>query len=425
MIPGNDVGEVSNDITTPRGEPTGEAPLEIVRENIHPDTVAVHVGRVLAGAAIEDHFHDVVMPTVQRAQERYRKIVRTDVEKELRESKDRLLSEADEAIYKKRQEMLTEAEKLVTDRVKGELAGVVEPILESMISEVVKKSIKPGAGLTIELYDPATERITTLSRQHYMFPALLRLLCVRDRNGQPLNIAVVGPAGNGKTSMALCCAEALGIEAVLQPFNPQTTKSDLLGYMSADGHYVPSPFYEAFTKGKIFIADEFDAANPSIAVTLNAAVANRTLTFPNLETAHAHPNFRAVFIMNTSGGGADHQYTGRMRQDAASLDRMVYLGVPIDRGLEAAIAGVEEQSQTIQLDSGGLFESNHQILSVVQSVRAAIEELGMKYIISPRATLHATAMHAGGFGKDWIMECCIWRGMPQTDKVLINRTAGL
>jgi cobaltochelatase CobS len=258
-----------------------------------------------------------------------------------------------------------------------------------------------------------------------MFPALLRLLCIRDRNDQPLNIAVYGPAGNGKTSMALNCADALGIQPVLQPFTPQTTKSDLLGYMAANGQFVASPFYEAFTKGKIFIADEFDAANPAIAVTLNAAVANRTLTFPNLETVKAHPNFRAVFVMNTLGRGADHQYTGRMRQDAATLDRMVYLEVPIDKGLEAAIANVEKGSPAIDLTKGGRFSGNNEILGIVQSVREAIERLQMKYIVSPRATLHATAMHMGGFGKNWIMDCCVWRGMSETDRKLISSEAGI
>jgi cobaltochelatase CobS len=82
--------------------------------------------------------------------------------------------------------------------------------------------------------------------------------------------------------MALNCADALGIQPVLQPVTPHTTKSDLLSYMAANGEFVASPFYEAFSKGEIFIADEFDAASPAIAVTLNAVVASRTPTFPNL-----------------------------------------------------------------------------------------------------------------------------------------------
>ena len=397
-------------------------PLQIVRQDRNPDTISIVLSRAVAGAAIEDHFEDVVVPTFERAREQLAENVTRFVEERLDKEmaslsaeRKKILSEADETI-----------DRAVENTLRDELKEMIEPAIRSLVEQEVKKAtVAAGGGLTIELLDPANERVTFLSRQHYMFPVLLRLLCVRDRNGNPLNTAVVGPAGNGKTSMALSCSEALGIEAILQPFNPQTTKSDLLGYMAADGKYVPSPFYEAFTKGKIFIADEFDAANPSIAVTLNAAVANRTLTFPNLETVKAHPNFRAIFIMNTGGTGADHQYTGRMRQDAATLDRMVYLNVPIDKGLEAAIAHVEKPSETVKIDWGGQFSGNQEILTMVQSVRKVIEDTQMKYIISPRATLHATAMHAAGFGKKWIMECCIWRGMNDTDRKIISEKAGL
>lgn len=413
-------------IGSEKGERPPLPPLQIVRDDRNPDTIGVILSRAVAGAAIEDHFADVVLPTFEKAREELAENVTTEVARFV----DERLGQEWDSLSAERKKILSEADETIDRAVekslREELKDLIQPTIKKLVDEEVKKAtVAAGGGLTIELLDPANERVTFLSRQHYMFPVLLRLLCVRDRNGNPLNTAVVGPAGNGKTSMALGCSEALGIDAILQPFNPQTTKSDLLGYMAADGKYVPSPFYEAFTKGKIFIADEFDAANPSIAVTLNAAVANRTLTFPNLETVKAHPNFRAIFIMNTGGTGADHQYTGRMRQDAATLDRMVYLHVPIDQGLEAAIANIDAPSKSLKIDWGGQFSGNEEILKVVQSVRKAIEDTQMKYIISPRATLHATAMHAAGFGKKWIMECCIWRGMNDTDRKILSEKAGV
>ena len=44
---------------------------------------------------------------------------------------------------------------------------------------------------------------------------------------------------------------------------------------------------------------------------------------------------------------------------------------------------------------------------------------------SPRAVLHAIAMHAGGFNKEWIMKACVWRGMPEVDRASIIATAGI
>jgi hypothetical protein len=371
-------------------------PIEIVNSDQHPDTLAVHIGNKLAGAAIEDHFLDVVLPTLATA---------------LNAQEENIIGRADEHIRSK---------------LERDLSAVVEPVLGDLIEQAVSRQVKFEPGMSVEIYDPARQRTKRLNRQHMLFPVLLRMMCVRDRNGNPLNIAINGPAGNGKTSMALSTADALGLDAILQPFNPQTTKSDLLGYMDATGKYVPSPFYEAFKHGKVYVADEFDAANPAIAITLNAAVANRRLTFPNLETVKAHPNFRPLFIMNTRGTGADHQYTGRFRQDAATLDRLVQLHVPIDSGLEAAIAGVTNQkSEAIRIEEGGHFSNNLEILELVKQVRRASEELNMKYIFSPRAVLHATALHAADFGKKWIMDCCIWRGMPEHDRQAISEKIGL
>lgn len=262
----------------------------------------------------------------------------------------------------------------------------------------------------------------TLPRQHFQFPGVLRLLHARDRSGAPLNVALVGPTGTGKTRMAINAAEALDQEFILQPFNPTTTKSDLLGFVDAGGRYVESAFYRAFKKGLLFIADEFDAANPAIATVLNAAVSNRALTFPNGETVKAHADFRGVFIMNTYGLGADDRYTGRSRLDAATLDRFVYVHIPIDGGLEASLIGIPDiMSPPLELLDGGRFADEREILQRVVTIRGIVERERMRHSVSPRSTIHAYAMHEAGFGKKWIEDCCIWRGMSKEDREKIQR----
>lgn len=264
--------------------------------------------------------------------------------------------------------------------------------------------------------------VNNLPRQHFLFPAVLRLLGASDRYGKHLNIALIGPTGTGKTEMCINAADALKQSFVLQPFNPQTTKSELVGYMDANGRYVPSPFYKAFKEGHLFIADEFDTANPSVATILNAAVANRTLTFPNTETIKAHPNFQAIFLMNTYGQGADDKYTGRSRLDMATLDRLVYVGIPIDQGLEAALVGVPDiPSPSLDIQAGGRFSDEREIFNRILSIRGALERERLRYSVSPRATIHACAMHTAGFGRKWIEDCAIWRGISDTEKEKILR----
>ena len=271
-----------------------------------------------------------------------------------------------------------------------------------------------------KLHDVNKPPRSAFARPHYLFEPTLRLLNAKDTNQNPLNLALVGPAGTGKTSMALAASNALGIEPLIQAFNPQTTKSDLMGYMDAQGRYVKSPLYVAMKEGRLFVADEFDSANAAVATILNSAVAQREVTFPNLETVAARPEFRAVFCMNTYGTGADDRYTGRTRLDAATLDRLVYLHVPIDPGLEATLAGVSGRSSPkVDITEGGLFSSQEALLAMIVGIRRSIEHLNKRAIVSPRATLHATAMHRAGFGINWILECCVWRGMSPSDRKAI------
>ena len=313
----------------------------------------------------------------------------------------------------------TELSPLIDEGIKKRFPDLLERCLEETRRLALERlaEIPPQC---IKIVDEA-KVILSLPRQHYLFGTVLQMLQARDGAGAPLSIALVGPAGTGKTCMAMNAAKALQEDFVLQPFSPQTTKSELSGYMDATGRYVESPFYKAFKNGMLFIADEFDAANPAVAVILNAAVSNRVMTFPNGETVSAHENFRAIFAMNTYGTGGDDRYTGRSRLDAATLDRMVFLQVPIDPGLEAALVGIPDvSSPSLNPSQGQRFTSEREILHEIVSIRGGIEREHLRYTVSPRATIHACALHRAGFAKEFILECCVWRGMPASERARIT-----
>ena len=138
------------------------------------------------------------------------------------------------------------------------------------------------------------------------------------------------------------------------------------------------------------------------------------VTFPNGETIEAHEGFSAVCCMNTYGTGANDKYTGRNRLDLATLDRFVYLNIPIDEGLEAAIVGVpDHESPECDVEEGGMFKDEKEIFNYVISLRGVMEDLKLRHSLSPRATIFSCALHRAGFGKMFIDDSCIWRGMPE------------
>ena len=105
----------------------------------------------------------------------------------------------------------------------------------------------------------------------------------------------------------------------------------------------------------------------------------------------------------------------------ATLDRLVFLEVSIDPGLEAALIGIpDEESPSLDLEEGGVYENERQILHDVVTARGEIEKKNMRYSVSPRVAIHADAMTRAGFGKEWIKKCCLYKGMNETDKNIID-----
>ena len=121
---------------------------------------------------------------------------------------------------------------------------------EDAVRRIVREEIPAPPTIRIQMPDrPEVE----MARQHERFPLLLQTLAVG------LNVLLVGPAGTGKTTAARKAAEALGLGFSCLSVGPQTSKSDLLGFVDAGGTYRESLFVQAYRDGGVFLLDEIDA----------------------------------------------------------------------------------------------------------------------------------------------------------------------
>ena len=144
---------------------------------------------------------------------------------------------------------------------------------------------------------------------------------------------IVGPAGTGKSTAAEQLARDLGLDFYMA--NRIQNTFELVGFVNAAGEYVTTQFYEAYTKGGIFLFDEVDASSPEALVTINAAIAQRLMAFPGHPTAlPMHKDFKAICAGNTFGTGSTREYTGRNKLDAATLDRFMIIEWDYDQNLE-------------------------------------------------------------------------------------------
>lgn len=242
-------------------------------------------------------------------------------------------------------------------------------------------------------------------RQHYKFPLLLAAVA----SGVDA-IALVGPAGTGKTTAAHNCAKLLGRKFEATSFGPTTSKADLFGFVDANGVYRDSGLVRSARDGGVFLGDELDAGHAGVVTGLNMVLANGEFGTP-VGMVEKHPDFAPIFGMNTYGAGANRQYVGRNQLDAASLDRIAVIEWDLDCGLEAAMVGVPGvESPRFDLCQHGTMTAP-QWLARVWTVRKAIEELGIRHIISPRCSQNGVRLFRAGVGKMHVQEMVLWKGM--------------
>lgn len=208
-------------------------------------------------------------------------------------------------------------------------------------------------------------------------------------------VMLVGPAGTGKNVICKQVADALGLEFFFS--NAITQEYKLTGFVDAMGNFVKTQFYEAFTKGGLFLLDEMDASIPEALIILNCAIANRYFDFPGVGRVKAHENFRVIANANTYGTGASMEYVGRNQLDGASLNRFAVVEVDYD-------ARIEENQ------SGG----NKDILEFCREFRRICNKNGINHIVSYReiGRLHKM-IDIANMEVGEAIKCCLVKGLEQ------------
>lgn len=185
----------------------------------------------------------------------------------------------------------------------------------------------------IEIKMPDAPPITIASGEHKSFPKLLQYLKINRR------VILTGSAGTGKSMAVKKAAELFGLGFYLQ--TPVTMAHEYLGHKDAQGVFHETPTFQAYTKGGLLLWDEADAGLPDAMLAANPIFdGNGFATFGDGKMYAQHPDFMAVFNMNTDGNGATMQYAGRNRLDGATLARFgVRIHWAIDSTIEASMAG--------------------------------------------------------------------------------------
>ena len=263
------------------------------------------------------------------------------------------------------------------------------------------------------ILEPDGRKYEVSGTPHKKLPLLIRVMSLR------LHTMLVGPAGSGKSTAAEQAAAAVGLPYYEKSMGPQTSQWDLVGYLTADGKYVPGAMRRPYEHGGVFMLDEIDNSNSSILTVCNSATGNDNYTFPDCmidpndpiyreinpealpgTRVKRHPDFVLLAAGNTYGRGADRMYVGRQQLDAATLDRFAVIDWDYDEDAEFQWAGADMYEWT----------------KYVQSIRYIVQSHLMRVIVSPRASINGATMLRNGIERDLVEEMVLWKGISADDR---------
>ncbi len=282
--------------------------------------------------------------------------------------------------------------KPVTERLVQAAKDKVQSITDTAVDAAVKAAVdavQVHRPIRIEVKVGDDIKVLSDEYRHPIFPDLLIALSVRE------NVYIVGGAGSGKTTIASQAAAALDL-----PFYSTGAVGmayQLQGFINAQGDYMETDLYRAYTKGGVFLFDEIDGSSANALLAFNAIAANDLAAFP-CGTVARHPDFVIIAAANTVGNGANRRYVGRAQLDGATLDRFGFIEMPYDEKLEMHIS------------------LNDVWTAWVQKCRAVAAEHRMETIISPRASIKGGKMLSAGMSVDKVANMYVFKGMSESDR---------
>lgn len=261
----------------------------------------------------------------------------------------------------------------------GAIAGIAakfeedkaELVLRVEAAEQAAKNVEAMVNKTrtveVVVRDPTKAETTKgkkkkLGIQHEHFERLLRKAANRER------VAMKGDPGSGKTRAAREIARILGLPFLHIPIGPQTSKSDLVGFINGAGKYVYSLACKGYEFGGVTLFDEMDAGNAGSLTVTNGMLDSMEAGFAN-RMVNQHPDFIAMAAMNTYGRGADMIMVGRAQLDGATLNRWFLMDWDTDWMLTKALVKDDAWVDRVQ----ALYDSASRLrLRVTIGMRTAI-----------------------------------------------------
>lgn len=269
-------------------------------------------------------------------------------------------------------------------------AQLHDDTIASLTSRIAKLEERAPVNLII----PALPPIELTGSEHKSYKKLLTYLHVNRR------VILTGSAGTGKSMAAKNAAAHFGLKFHIQ--TPVTMSHEYLGHRDAQGVFHETPTFQAYTKGGLLLWDEADAGLPDAMLSANPIFdGNGFAMFGDGNLYEQHPDFLAIFNMNTDGNGSTMQYAGRNRLDGATLARFgVRIHWDIDSDIERAM-GLNNDAWLSVIVAIRTLMTSRQIVDVNATPRHTKTGAALLAVGVDRKTVLTDVLKSGALAECW------------------------
>jgi len=299
-----------------------------------------------------------------------------------------------------------------------DLAGLIEPLRETMVSNSVVKMPQSAAQMQSIVNEEKTFAKTDKSFVPWgAFSDIVKI--VKSNMFYPTYIS--GLSGNGKTFMVEQACAKVGKEFIRVQINPETDEDDLLGgFRLIDGETVFSkgPVLKAMENGAILLLDEIDRATNKIMCLQGILEGKPVLVKKTGEIVEPAEGFNVIATANTKGKGSeDGRFTAASIIDDAFLERFT---ISVDQQFPSL--NIEKKIVIKHMEKFDCIDMDFadKLVLWADIIRKTFYDDGVDEVISTRRLCHIVQTFSIFQKRDKAIDLCISRFDSDTKEAFLD-----
>jgi len=300
-----------------------------------------------------------------------------------------------------------------------DLAGLIEPLRETMINTSIVNSI-PAQAAQMQSIVNEEKNFAQIDDTFIAWGAYHDIIkIVKSDMFYPTYIA--GLSGNGKTFMVEQACAKVGKEFIRVQINPETDEDDLLGgfrLINGETVFSKGPVLKAMENGAVLLLDEIDRATNKIMCLQGILEGKPVLVKKTGDIVYPAEGFNVIATANTKGKGSDDgRFTAASIIDDAFLERFT---ISVDQQFPSL--NIEKKIVLKHMEKFDCVDSDFadKLVTWADIIRKTFYDDGVDEVISTRRLCHIVQTFSIFDKRDKAIDLCISRFDNDTKEAFLD-----